>query len=184
MDGIKCKKCGELKKQSEFYRFRNIKDGYHEDCKACEIEEKKVNRARYKKEKSAYIEAMGSISDFSISEDVSIRDYLYKLLDQACITKSMAMKEIGIGRNAFYSEEINSCETIRFIELHANDWKYTAEKFLRAIQKSGKTQFAVSEETEIHNVTVCEFLKGRQKPTRGTGNYQAIRKFCLDWMEF
>ena len=121
---------------------------------------------------------------FFFSTFVLMRKELDKLLDEACITRTQAIKEIGISRNAFYTDKINCEATERFIKLHANDWKYTAEKFLRAIQKSGMTQFAVSEETEIHNVTVCEFLKGRQRPTRGTGNYQAIRKFCLDWMEF
>lgn len=112
-----------------------------------------------------------------------MRKKLDKLLDEACITRTQAIKDIGISRNAFYTDKINCEATEAFINAHQSDWKYTPEKFFRAIEKSGKTQLAISEKLEIHNVTVCEFLKGRQRPTRATGNYQAIRDFCRKWFE-
>lgn len=97
-----------------------------------------------------------------------------------CITASEAIKEMNISRNAFYSDKVLP-EYELFKEAHKDDWIFTPEKFQDAIKKSGLSQYKVSLETGLHYVTINIFLKGKRRPTRSTGDYQAIKDFCEKW---
>lgn len=108
-----------------------------------------------------------------------MKDKLKKLLYDCCITSSAAIKEIGISRNAFYSEKVGSHPgTSKFIETHKNDWKFSPQILKDSVIKSGKSQTAICEEIEVHLVTFNNFIKGKLRPTRATGDYEKVMNFC------
>lgn len=95
------------------------------------------------------------------------------------------MEEIKISRNGFYSDRIKTYPGVEpFLQIHASDWKFTPEKLQRSISKSKKTQMEVAENIGICHVTINIFLKGKQRPTRKTGDYDKIKSFCKKWFEY
>lgn len=108
-----------------------------------------------------------------------MKNILNKILYGCCITKSAAIKEIGISRNAFYSDRIEYDNNVyEFIEHHKNDWVFTSEKLKIAIVESKCTQKEIAEFIGVHFVTLTMFLKNKLRPTRKTGDYDKIKIFC------
>ena len=108
-----------------------------------------------------------------------MKQKLQQLLYDCCISATSAIKEIGISRNGFYSDKLNSHPNAeKFIESHQNDWIFTPEKLQIAVNNSGRTQLDICENIEVHNVTFNNFLKGKLRPTRATGDYIKVKVFC------
>lgn len=112
-----------------------------------------------------------------------MKQKIEKTLYDCCITASAAIKEIGISRNAFYKfDEKNNSNYYKFILSHSGDFIFTPEKFEAALAKSGLTQLEVADKTGIHNVTLNLFLHGKMRPSRASGDYDAVRGFCKEYM--
>lgn len=115
---------------------------------------------------------------------MDVRKNLDEVLDECCISRTAAIKEMGISRNAFYKLSEDSPEIAKFIKSHENDWRYSSQKLINAMDKAKKNQSKVSKLLGIHYVTLNLYIKKKQLPTRKSGHYQKIRDFCRRWFEY
>lgn len=105
---------------------------------------------------------------------------LKQLLYDKCITATAAMAEMNMNRNKFYECESDP-RIDKFIESHQDDWTFSPETFLAALDKAGLPQLQFANQYGIHFVTVNLYCKCKQRPSRTTGDYEVIKRFCDLW---
>jgi hypothetical protein len=108
-----------------------------------------------------------------------MKEIINKFMADRCITATVAIKETGLNRNAFYLyNEKNYPAYKKFMKSHENDFVFTSEGLMAAFKKSGLTQLELSDKLNIHNVTLNLFIHGKLRPSRASGDYDKIRGFC------